>query len=76
MVASLWHCGCTYTDWSSVACFCWQVCIEGGLKVNTVALSKHDALEAVNHSDSENLPLALESGPDGSHFLLIEMRRA
>lgn len=52
------------------------MCIEGGLKVNAVSLSQRDALEAVNHSDTDNLPLALESGPEGSHFLLIEMRRA
>jgi hypothetical protein len=52
------------------------VCIEGSLKVNDVALSQRDAVEASNQSDTEKLPLALESGPDGSHFLLIEMRRA
>lgn len=53
-----------------------QVCIEGELNVNNVALSMRDALEAVNDSDTENLPLVLESRPAGSHFLLIEMRRA
>lgn len=52
------------------------MCIEGSLKVNDVALAKRDALEAVNHSDTAGLPLALESGPEGSHFLLIEMQRA
>jgi hypothetical protein len=54
----------------------WQVCIEGGLNVNNVALTTRDALEAFNDSDTESLPLTLDSGPDGSHFLLIEMRRA
>ena len=46
------------------------------MDVNGVTLAKRDALEAVNSSETEDLPLALESGPDGSHFLLIEMRRA
>jgi hypothetical protein len=46
------------------------------LSVNDVSLSMRDALEAVNNSDAEKLPLILESGPSGSHFLLIEMRRA
>ena len=52
------------------------MCIEGGLNVNNVALKTRDALEAVNKSDTDNVPLTLESGPNGSHFLLIEMRRA
>ncbi len=52
------------------------VCIEGELDVNGVPLTKRDALEAVNTSDSEQLAVSLKSGAAGSHYLLIEMARA
>jgi hypothetical protein len=73
----LWHAQWTLeiTNLTQVSAM-QQVCIEGELTVNSVPLAMRDALEAVNGSDTENLPLTLESGPAGSHFLLIEMRRA
>jgi len=52
------------------------VCIEGELTVNEASLSKRDALEAVNPSDSEPFGIALRSGDAGSHYMLIEMARA
>lgn len=52
------------------------VCIEGELAVSGTQLAMRDAVEVVNHSDEEPMPVVLETGAAGSHFLLIEMRRA
>lgn len=52
------------------------VCIEGELTVNGTSLATRDAVEIVNRSDDEPMPVVLETGATGSHFLLIEMRRA
>lgn len=52
------------------------VCIEGDLTVNEAELTKRDALEAVNPSDSGPFDITLKSGVAGSHFMLMEMARA
>ena len=51
------------------------VCIEGSLNMAHVALCTRDAVEIVNKSDSDPFPLTLKSGADGSHLMIIEMRR-
>ena len=51
------------------------VCIEGSLNLSHIALRTRDAVEIVNKSDSDQFPLTLKSGADGSHFLVIEMKR-
>ena len=50
-------------------------CIEGSLSVNGVQLTRRDAAEVVNSSDTEPLPVSFTAGPDGVHLLLIEMAR-
>lgn len=53
----------------------YMTCIEGSLTVNGEQLSRRDAAAVVNSSDSEPLPISIAAGPDGAHFLLIEMAR-
>ena len=51
------------------------VVIEGGLKVNEMELGMRDAEELVAQQ-GQPLPLTLASGPQGSHFMLIEMAQS
>ena len=53
----------------------YMTCIEGSLTVNGERLSRRDAAEVVNKSDSEPLPVSIMAGPEGAHWLLIEMAR-
>lgn len=57
------------------------VCINGSLQIKvedeTARLETREAAEIVcRKTDSTLLPMTLESGADGAHFLLIEMKRA
>ena len=51
------------------------VVIEGALNVNDTELSMRDAVEIVPDAEKE-VPLHLASGPSGSHFMLVEMKRS
>jgi len=53
----------------------YMTCIEGSLTVNGEQLSRRDAAEVVNTSDSEPLSVSITAGPGGAHWLLIEMAR-
>ena len=53
----------------------YMTCIEGSLTVNGEQLGRRDAAEVVNSSDAEPLPVSITAGPDGAHWLLIEMAR-
>ena len=53
----------------------YMTCVEGSLTVNGEKLSRRDAAEVVNSSDSEPLPVTIKAGPSGAHLLLIEMAR-
>lgn len=53
-----------------------MVCIEGDMEVNGVSLKTRDAAELVPPSAGETLPLSLQAGQAGAHFMLIEMERA
>lgn len=48
--------------------------MEGSLKVNGKEISKRDAMEMVS-PDGADLPVSLQAGDRGSHFLLIEMQQ-
>ena len=51
------------------------VCIEGSMDVNEVHLRKRDAV-AVIANGTEELPLTLKAGSEGSHFMLIELAKS
>ena len=51
------------------------VCIEGSLAVNEVDLSMRDAIEVVANG-SNDFPVRLTAGSQGSHFLMVEMQKA
>ena len=51
------------------------VCIEGSMDVNEVQLRKRDAVEIVANG-TEELPLTLKAGSEGSHFMLIELAKS
>ena len=51
------------------------ICIEGNLAVNEVDLSIRDAIELVANG-SNDFPVKLTAGNQGSHFLMIEMQKA
>lgn len=51
------------------------VCIEGDLAINGVKLSMRDAIEIVAEDNSQ-FPVKLTAGDTGSHFLIIEMKKA
>lgn len=56
------------------------VCINGLLQIKAENEAAHletrEAAEIVCRKTGSALPVTLESGPDGAHFLLIEMKRA
>ena len=51
------------------------ICIEGNLEVNEVSLSSRDAIEIVSNG-ADSFPVTLTAGPQGSHFLFVEMQKA
>ena len=51
------------------------VCIEGSMKVNEVHLRQRDAV-AIVANGTEELPLTLKAGSEGSHFMLIELAQS
>ena len=51
----------------------YALCMEGSLKVNAQELKQRDAAEVVAGKD-EALPLKLQMGAKGAHFMLIEMQ--